>query len=1118
MKLACARGTLVQAAVCLTLVFLTVQFASAKENLPEAVQISAPDGLSTNIYSHPEKKSDLLGIALQGDILEVRGVQGEFYEIRLSVDKKVSGFVLRDHTSPYEDTDKKSVLTPTVIAIGAVIALIALAAGFLVFRARKTHETAQQVASIPASIKRGEELFRAGEYGEAIREFRSYISLQGGEVRNPDVYRRLTVCYQNTNEIREAALAWEKMRSLGGLKNLDDYSLGVELMSALGREAEAANIYEQLLQHENDEDKRCEIHKKLLDIYRRLKDGKKVVQHAMKLRTLGTTDPNILPDTIHYLIAEGQTDVAIESNSRELVVEICTEFLEDKAQTPEAGRIYLKALEYDRTDQRLHRMLANIYNESGDVKRAVSELTILHQLDKDQSEVYLEEAARIYLEKNRISTAIAEGNPLIIKKIAQLYLARSEVNPEAVAIYEKVLEFQPKAVGINRMLSTVYLTRGELDKYMSKLRLLYEIDGSNHDYLSDLAKCIIDNDMIDETLKEGNRDLNAKIVKQLIKQGKATDTAVSLLEKLIRVEPDNVTVRAALAKAYERRSEKEKCFDHVLHILRIRPDDEEFSGMAASLAAELNRLHDLPKKGHPRVLVSAAEEIITRNMTDSFARQILELACEHDPSEFRFSSYLGNLKSATAVPLPQLEAASEPKNEDKPEIRPEVKPAIKPEPRKKASPEISSKKVADRKIEPTPPPRPPAARPKPKQPPQKVKSPQKTEEIRIEKIHDAKDVTAKVRSAKTPDRKEQIGPPDEKPVIRTETPRSAPTVVPDPLQKKEEKPAGPPQQAIRFTDEVLTEERAVTTFVSGHASGRTGNEFAREELLLPTAGGLAYKEMEALVQDGWGSIHVGMEVNTGRPVLIRLFRKGIMEPLAMKEFVAQVSETSYNAVHDNILPLEEVVRGLGGAHALVHPFFSRTLEGVMRDKRRPDLPIRLDMIQKVLNALVFAHNYTGMDGTPRKTYHLQLQSNLVFVSNDYKRLQIAGFGHSQIYRNILRPKQPRWQDPGMNPQFMPPEFFRSKANIKEKAADIYSLGILIYYMATGEYPFEGPAFDDYKFQHIRIFAAPPRLIDPTIPDWLEPIILGCLEKDADKRWDSVKEIANAFAKGLSHQT
>jgi len=103
----------------------------------------------------------------------------------------------------------------------------------------------------------------------------------------------------------------------------------------------------------------------------------------------------------------------------------------------------------------------------------------------------------------------------------------------------------------------------------------------------------------------------------------------------------------------------------------------------------------------------------------------------------------------------------------------------------------------------------------------------------------------------------------------------------------------------------------------------------------------------------------------------------------------------------------------------------------------------------------------------------------------------------------------------MNPCAMPPEFFRSKAGtIRERSADIYSLGVLIYFVATGEFPFEGPTVEDYKFQHNKIFAAPPRLIDPTVPDWLEPIILGCLEKDPEKRWDSVMEIRHALNRGM----
>ena len=142
---------------------------------------------------------------------------------------------------------------------------------------------------------------------------------------------------------------------------------------------------------------------------------------------------------------------------------------------------------------------------TGDFRKTVSELTILHQLDKENSDEYAEQAAKLYVENSRVKEALAEGIPHVIRKIAQIYLAKSEVSPDAVAVYEKVLELQPRAVGVNKMLSTVYLTRGDLDKYIAKLRLLHEIDGKNHDYLGDLAQCVIDNDLIDETIREGNR-------------------------------------------------------------------------------------------------------------------------------------------------------------------------------------------------------------------------------------------------------------------------------------------------------------------------------------------------------------------------------------------------------------------------------------------------------------------------------------------------------------------------------------------------------------------------------------------------------------------------------------
>ena len=134
-------------------------------------------------------------------------------------------------------------------------------------------------------------------------------------------------------------------------------------------------------------------------------------------------------------MAEGQTDLALQSGAKQLITAICEEFLEEKATSAEAERVYVRCLEFDRTDKRLHKILAQKYKGDGDYRKAVSEFTMLTQLDPGGGDNYTQEAAELYVKSGRVADALAEGNPKIIRKIAQIYLMRSEVHPDAVSVY-----------------------------------------------------------------------------------------------------------------------------------------------------------------------------------------------------------------------------------------------------------------------------------------------------------------------------------------------------------------------------------------------------------------------------------------------------------------------------------------------------------------------------------------------------------------------------------------------------------------------------------------------------------------------------------------------------------
>ena len=321
-------------------------------------------------------------------------------------------------------------------------------------------------------------------------------------------------------------------------------------------------------------------------------------------------------------------------------------------------------------------------------------------------------------------------------------------------------------------------------------------------------------------------------------------------------------------------------------------------------------------------------------------------------------------------------------------------------------------------------------------------------------------------------------------------------------------------QVIELMDAGKSSSEAVTTFVSGHAKGLKAADYNPSELYLPATGGLAYKDTAVVFMDGWGSLCKGIEINTGRNILMRVIRKDLLEPDGMKEFLGAIGDVGFNLVQDNILRLEELTSGRGGTPALIYPYLDLTLEQAAQSPKRPELQILISIMGKIIDGVAFAHQYKGLDGKLRRTFHLHLQPSNVLLSGDFKECRILGFGYSQIFRNVSGARRPRWQDPGMNPATMPPEFFSSQPGvIREKAAEIYSLGVLMYFIVTGDYPFVGPALLDYKVQHRTIHATPPKLVNPMAPNWLELIIMKCLEKDPDKRWDNATEIHNAFREG-----
>lgn len=90
------------------------------------------------------------------------------------------------------------------------------------------------------------------------------------------------------------------------------------------------------------------------------------------------------------------------------------------------------------------------------------------------------------------------------------------------------------------------------------------------------------------------------------------------------------------------------------------------------------------------------------------------------------------------------------------------------------------------------------------------------------------------------------------------------------------------------------------------------------------------------------------------------------------------------------------------------------------------------------------------------------------------------------------------------PEYMSPEQFEGKK--VEPPSDVYSLGVILYQMLTGDLPFIGNRME-IAIRILTESVTPPRLVRNDVPVWLDHIILKCLQRDLKKRYANASELA-----------
>lgn len=267
-----------------------------------------------------------------------------------------------------------------------------------------------------------------------------------------------------------------------------------------------------------------------------------------------------------------------------------------------------------------------------------------------------------------------------------------------------------------------------------------------------------------------------------------------------------------------------------------------------------------------------------------------------------------------------------------------------------------------------------------------------------------------------------------------------------------------------------------------------------------------YEILQKLGEGGMGVVYKAMQTSVERIVALKIlhpYMTGNEE--ALKRFQREAKTTSKlrqtNAIHIYDFGVE------GDLSFLVMEYIEgESLDDVIRKSGPLELPRFANIVRQVCYALAEAHDLGIV--------HRDLKPSNIYLSrkrDGSEEVKVLDFGIAKVVGE--QQGMTRLTQTGMiigTPQYMSPE--QVEGLPLDHRSDIYSLGIIMYELLTGETPFQADTPFQLLMKHVKEKPVPPRKFRPNlaIPEAVEKIVLKALEKEPGKRFQSINELQQSL--------
>ena len=262
-----------------------------------------------------------------------------------------------------------------------------------------------------------------------------------------------------------------------------------------------------------------------------------------------------------------------------------------------------------------------------------------------------------------------------------------------------------------------------------------------------------------------------------------------------------------------------------------------------------------------------------------------------------------------------------------------------------------------------------------------------------------------------------------------------------------------------------------------------------------------YKLVKELGQGGMGKVYLGEDTKLGRKAAIKV----LSSALAGKEdFVTRFykeARAMARVTHENTVSVYDVDQDQArGIHYVAMEFVDgKSMQKWMDTLGKLSIGDALHVTLRCAEALQFAHG--------QNLIHRDIKPDNIMLTS-HGKVKVADFGLAKATDEDLSMTA---SGAGLGtPYYMAPEQARNAKHVDGRA-DIYALGVMLYYFVTGKLPFSGTSVVEIIGAKEKGRYESARKLNPQVPDRLDLMIAKMIEKDLERRCKDCQEVVNILS-------